>query len=184
MNSSRLSALTVAAAISLATLTSCGGASSTPRVEPAAVAHDTTQGPVTIVDIRSRQAYERGHIPYASLMENWMVPPELDAAPKEKPVVVYGDDTEGHDEEMAAAALVKAGFRKVSILKGGMAAYAALKLPTQSKQDEERAQELMDGFREQEKRKDDQGRHTKKLIESAKKDFSKIKQPEVQRPNF
>lgn len=184
MNRSRLSTLAVAAALSLSTLTSCGGASTTPRVEPEAVASDASQGPVTVVDIRSRQDYDRGHLPYASLMENWMVPPELDAASKDKPVVVYGDGAEGHDEEMAAAALVKAGFKKVSILKGGMAAYAARGLHTQSTADEERARELMDGFREQEKRKDDQERHTKKLLESAKKDFSKIKQPEVQRPNF
>ena len=184
MNRSRLSALALAAALSLVTLTSCGGGASTPRVEPEAVASDTAQGPVTIVDIRSRQAYDRGHLPYASLMENWMVPPELDDAPKDKPVIVCGDGADGFDEERAAAALVKAGFKKVSILKGGMAAYAALGLHTQSTEDEARAREMTDGFRKQEERKADEMRHFEKMAEKAKEEFKKIKQPKVQQPNF
>jgi rhodanese-related sulfurtransferase len=183
MNRSRLSALAAAAALSLSTLTSCGGAA-TPRVEPRAVALSTAQGPQTIVDIRGRQSYERGHLPYASLMENWMVPPELDAAPKDEPVVVYGDGDEGHDEEMAAAALVKAGFREVSILKGGMAAYAALELPTRSKDDEERASEMIEGLRGQEQRKADERRHLEKMVEKSREELKKVRQPEVQRPNF
>jgi rhodanese-related sulfurtransferase len=171
MNRTRFAALAAAAALSLATLTSCG--SSTPRVEPKALAFYSTQGPFTAVDIRNRPAFDRGHLPQAVLMENWVVPPELDETPKGQPVVVCGKGEEGKDEEMAAEALVKAGFKKVSILKGGMAAYAALKLPTQSKEDEERAQEMIESFQEQEEDREAMERHSKKLAEKLRDDLAK-----------
>ncbi len=169
MNRLRFAAL--AAALSLATLTSCG--SSTPRVEPRALAFYSTQGPFTPVDVRSRTEYDRAHLPDATLMENWVVPEELDERPKDQPVVVYGKGEDGRDEEMAAEALVKAGVRKVSILKGGMAAYAALKLPTQSKEDDELAEEMMEGFRKQQGERKAQEEHLKKTMEKAREDIGK-----------
>ena len=146
MNKSRLTALAATAALSLAALTSCGGPS-TPRVEAANVPYLMTQMPLTHVDIRSRAAYDKAHIAHAVFMENGVVPPELDETPKTDPLVVCGKGAEGEDEERAAAALVKAGFKNVSILKGGMNAYLAFNFPTQSTEDEERAQEILEDFR-------------------------------------
>jgi rhodanese-related sulfurtransferase len=146
MNRSRFTALAATAALALATLTSCGEPP-TPRVEPGNVPYFMTQGPLTSVDIRGRAAYDRGHIAHAVLMENGVVPPELGATPKDQPLVVCGGGADGEEEERAAAALVKVGFRKVSILKGGMNAYLALKLETQSTEDEQMGQEVMEKFR-------------------------------------
>lgn len=171
MKNLRFAALTAAAALSLATLNACG--SSTQRVEPKGLASYSTRGPVTAVDVRDRTAYDRAHLPGATLMENWVVPEELDEKPKDQPVVVYGNGEEGRDEEMAAEALVKAGFRKVSILKGGMAAYAALKLPTQSKEDEERAQEMLEEFREQQSKRADDAKQVEKTMKKALEEIRK-----------
>lgn len=171
MSRSRLSALTAAAALALSTLTSCG--SSAPRVEPSALALYSTRGQFTPVDVRGREAFDRGHLPHATHMENWVVPPELDETPREQPVVVYGEGEEGKDEEMAAAALAKAGFKKVSVLNGGMAAYAALKLPTRSTEDEENVRELMESFRQQEARKDAEREHSEKQVEKTREEMAK-----------
>ena len=146
MYKSRLTALAATAALSLATLVSCGGPS-TPRIEAANVPYLMTQMPLIHVDIRSRAAYDKAHIAHAVFMENGVVPAELDETPKTDPLVVCGKGEEGEEEERAAAALVKAGFKNVSILKGGMRAYQALKFPTQSTEDEEGARELIEEFR-------------------------------------
>ena len=147
MNRFRFSALAAAAALSLSALASCGGPS-TPRFEPASIAIYETRGPLTTVDIRSRAAYDRGHLPNAALMEfGAIVPDALDETPKEQPLVVYGEGEEGKDEELAAATLAKAGFKKVSVMRGGMAAYAALKLPTRSTAEDEEVREMLEDFR-------------------------------------
>ncbi|HEX8283949.1 MAG TPA: rhodanese-like domain-containing protein [Pyrinomonadaceae bacterium] len=146
MNRSRFTALAATAALSLAALTSCGGPS-TPRVEASNILYIATQVPLTPVDIRSRAAYDEGHLAHAVFMEKGVVPPELEETPKEYPLVVCGKGADGEAEERAAAALVKAGFKNVSILKGGMNAYLAYKLPTQSTEDEQMGAEVMEKFR-------------------------------------
>jgi rhodanese-related sulfurtransferase len=172
MNSSRFAALAAAAALSLATLTGCG--SSTPRVEAKGLASYSTRGPVTAVDVRDRNAYDRAHLPGATLMENWVVPEELNEKSKDQPVVVYGNGEEGRDEEMAAEALGKAGFKNVSILKGGMAAYAALKLPTRSKEEEERAAEMVEqAIKNASERVEDQKRMEKTMKKALDEAFKK-----------
>jgi rhodanese-related sulfurtransferase len=146
MNRSRFSALAAAAALSLSALASCGGPS-TPRFEPASIAIYETRGPLTTVDIRSRAAYDRGHLPNAALMEFGVIPDALDETPKEQAIIVYGEGEEGKDEERAAAALTAAGFKKVSVMRGGMAAYAALKLPTRSTAEDEEVREMLEDVR-------------------------------------
>ena len=146
MKKSRFSALAAAAALSLSALVSCGGPS-TPRVEPARIPFYSTQGPLTLVDIRGRDAYDLGHLPNAALMEFGVIPDALDETPKGQPVIVYGAGEEGKEEERAAAALAAAGFKKVSVMRGGMAAYAALKLPTRSTAEDEEVREMLEDFR-------------------------------------
>jgi rhodanese-related sulfurtransferase len=145
MNRSRFSAL-AAAALIFSVLVSCGGPS-TPRVEPASITLLSTRGPLTPVDIRGREAYDLGHLPNAALMEFGMIPEALDETPKERLLIIYGEGKDGKDEERAAAALTAAGFKKVAVLRGGMAAYAALKLPMRSTAEDEEMQEVMEDFR-------------------------------------
>lgn len=146
MNKSRFSALAAAAALSLAALTACGG-DPTQRIEAGMIPYLSTQMPLTAVDIRSRAAYDKAHIANSVFMENGVVPAELDDTPKETPLVVCGEGADGEEEERAAAALVKAGFKKVSILKGGMDAYLARNLHTQSSEDEQSARDIIEEFR-------------------------------------
>jgi rhodanese-related sulfurtransferase len=161
-------ALAVTAALSLASLTSCGGGDSTPRIEAANIPYLATQMPLTPVDIRSRAAYDDGHLAHAVFMENGVVPPELDETPKTHPVVVCGKGAEGEAEERAAAALVKAGFKNVSILKGGMKAYLAFNFPTQSTADEELGREFIEEYGNSQRSADDLTRDAERLKEQIK----------------
>jgi rhodanese-related sulfurtransferase len=85
-----------------------------------------------LVDMSSAQDFERGHIASARHVPLSQFDPENKdlAKVKELPVAVYCKD--GNTSSRAAARLVKAGFKHVYWLGGGLASWRSAELPTVS----------------------------------------------------
>lgn len=85
-----------------------------------------------VVDLSSAQDFERGHVPSARHVPLSQFDPENKdlAKAKELPIAVYCKD--GNTSANAAARLVKAGFKHVYWLGGGLAAWRGADLPTVS----------------------------------------------------
>ena len=82
---------------------------------------ESTQGSVTILDVRQPKEYESGHIPGAKLIPLPEVKDRLDEIDPEKPVVVYC--AIGGRSRVAAQMLSGKGFGKVYNLSGGIKAW-------------------------------------------------------------
>ncbi|GAB1545223.1 rhodanese-like domain-containing protein [Scytonema sp. NUACC21] len=83
----------------------------------------------TILDVRERNAYNRGHIMGAMAFPMDQLVDRAQSLAKSRDIYVYGDS----DEQTAEAAqqLRSAGFYHVSELKGGLAAWKAVGGPTE-----------------------------------------------------
>jgi len=83
-----------------------------------------------LVDLSSNQDYERGHVAGAKHVPLSQFDPENKdlAKVKDLPVAVYCKN--GTTSAQAAARLVKAGFKQVYWLGGGLAAWQQADLPT------------------------------------------------------
>jgi rhodanese-related sulfurtransferase len=86
-----------------------------------------------IVDVRSANEYEDGHVPGAIHLPFWQVGRKWQklASMRESPVVVYC----GHGPRayMAGAALKRRGFSHVVYLAGHMKKWREMKLPLEGK---------------------------------------------------
>lgn len=83
----------------------------------------------TILDVRERNAYNRGHIMGAMAFPMDQLVDRAQTIAKSRDIYIYGDS----DEQTAEAAqqLRSAGFYHVSELKGGLAAWKAVGGPTE-----------------------------------------------------
>lgn len=84
---------------------------------------------LTIIDVRDRAAFNRGHIVGAMAMPLDVVAERAAATiDKVRDMYVYGDSNE--QAAQAAQALIQAGFERVSIIQGGLEAWKAIAGPT------------------------------------------------------
>ena len=83
-----------------------------------------------MVDLSSTQDFDKGHIASARNVQMSQFDPENKelAKVKELPIALYCKT--GTTSAQAAARLVKAGFKQVYVLGGGLAAWRAADLPT------------------------------------------------------
>jgi ubiquinone/menaquinone biosynthesis C-methylase UbiE/rhodanese-related sulfurtransferase len=113
------------------------------QIPPQEAARSIRDLAVVFVDVRSQEAYAKSRIPRAlgiprgqlELKMEKMVVPEAT-----KQIVVYSED--GKLGKLAAHTLVELGYRNVTNLEGGIAAWQAAKLPldTQAKQTQAKMQ--------------------------------------------
>ena len=85
----------------------------------------------TILDVRSRAEFVRGHVPGATHIPFWQLARRIasvPASPNDSLVVYCGH---GPRAWIAAAALRRHGFAKVSYLKGHMSRWSRERLPEQ-----------------------------------------------------
>lgn len=98
-------------------------------VSPAQLTDLINRHDALVIDLRGQGDFEKGHI----LGAKHLLPSQLDPANKilakagDRPVVLVC--ATGMTAPASAAALVKAGFRQVSVLDGGVGAWSAAGLP-------------------------------------------------------
>jgi rhodanese-related sulfurtransferase len=103
------------------------------EVTPAALTLLINRENALVVDLSSTQDFDKGHIAGSRNVQMSQFDPENKelAKAKELPIAVYCKA--GTTSAQAAARLVKAGFKKVYWLGGGLAAWRAADLPTTRK---------------------------------------------------
>lgn len=99
------------------------------EIEPVDMTRLINHEDAVLIDVRDATAYGKRHILNARSVPAADIPDQIERLSKhaEKPVVLYCDA--GIASARAAAALVKAGFKRVHNLKGGMGAWEAAGLP-------------------------------------------------------
>jgi rhodanese-related sulfurtransferase len=98
-------------------------------IEPADTTLLINREDAVLIDVRDAAAFAKRHILNARSVPAAELPDQLERLAKhaDKPVVVYCDT--GISSARAAAALVRAGFKRVHNLKGGLGAWEAAGLP-------------------------------------------------------
>jgi rhodanese-related sulfurtransferase len=102
-----------------------------PWVNPAQATHLINREDAVIIDVREPAEYAAGHVLGAKnvpLARLDAPTPDL-VKRKERPVIVYGDDSDRAGK--AAAALKKHGFTRVTNLSGGIKAWQDAGLPVE-----------------------------------------------------
>ena len=86
---------------------------------------------LTIIDVRDRSEFNTSHILGAVPMPaNELIERALDSLELDRDIYIYSDTDE--ETATAAAKMREAGFRKVSELRGGLAAWKAFGYPVES----------------------------------------------------
>lgn len=105
-------------------------AAQAPRISPAEVEARRAQGTeVVVLDVRSAQAYERGHILGARSTPRSQLAQHLASLPKDRLLVTYCTCADDFNAALAVMSLKAAGFTQVAALRGGMYAWQDAQLP-------------------------------------------------------
>ena len=97
---------------------------------PALLAQIDAGTPPTILDVRSRWEFMRGHVPTARHIPFWSIAARTSDIPSASPVVVYC----GHGPRayVAGAMLRLSGFRRILYLEGHMRQWRQARLREES----------------------------------------------------
>lgn len=95
-------------------------------------ATDPDRVPV-VVDARLKYPYEHSGVTLPGALRMHPDAPEPSRLPTTRDIVIYDSDPDEIAAERLAIALVRRGFRRVSVLKGGIADWMAAKFPVETK---------------------------------------------------
>ena len=103
------------------------------ELSPMAAAAMLSQGDAVALDVNGAAEYQKGHIVNARNVPHNQLDTSIKSLEKlrESPVLVYCKH--GNLSARACSQLVKAGFSKVRLLKGGLTAWQGENLPVTSK---------------------------------------------------
>jgi len=83
-----------------------------------------------VLDVREPEEWAQVHIPGATLIPLGQLAARVDEVPRDRPVLVYCRS--GNRSQEGRDILLRAGFTRVTSLRGGIKAWAAAGLPTVS----------------------------------------------------
>lgn len=92
------------------------------------VVQQINQRQAILIDIRKAESYKAGHIPQARNIPAEDLVTKTEKIAKDKPIIVVCDT--GRNAQRSVADLRKQGFTDVSVLEGGLVAWAQAGLPT------------------------------------------------------
>ncbi len=95
-------------------------------------AGDADQAPI-LVDARLKYPYAHSSVKLPGALRIHPNAPDANGLPRDRDIVVYDADPDELAAERLALALVRRGYRRVSVLKGGIADWMAAKFPVESK---------------------------------------------------
>ena len=84
---------------------------------------------IVVADIRIKAVYDLKHVAGAILMPSTEVESHLDELPRDQEIVFYCGCSGDGDSAYAALILYKNGYKNVSALQGGVAAWEAAGYP-------------------------------------------------------
>jgi rhodanese-related sulfurtransferase len=90
-------------------------------------------GAPLIVDARLKYPFEHSAVKLPGAIRMHPNAPDPARLPLDRDIVIYDSDPDELAAEQLALALLKRGYRRVSVLKGGIADWMAAKLPVESK---------------------------------------------------
>ncbi|MFT0532714.1 rhodanese-like domain-containing protein [Castellaniella hirudinis] len=104
-----------------------GRGRSVPRLAVADAVQQVNREQGLFIDIRPADQFKTGHIPQARNITLDTLESHLGTLPQDKPIVLV--DARGRDSARALTQLRKHGFKQVSCLDGGLAAWAEGGMP-------------------------------------------------------
>ena len=100
------------------------------QINPNAAVQMMNQRQAILIDIRSADSYKAHHIPQTRHIPSAEIVDKTAKIDKDKPIILVCNT--GRSAAAPAAALRKNGFTNVSVLEGGITAWAQAGLPTKS----------------------------------------------------
>lgn len=98
------------------------------HLNPSQAVQKINQDQAILIDIRSVESYKAHHIPQARNIPSSELSAKTGKIAKDKPIIVVCDT--GRNAQSSVSQLRKEGFTDVSVLDGGITAWAQAGLPT------------------------------------------------------
>lgn len=100
-------------------------------ISPSQAVQQINQHQAILIDIRSAESYKAGHIAQARNIPEAELATKTEKIDRTKPIIVICET--GRNANRSAAILRKQGFTDVTVLDGGVMAWAQAGLPTKTK---------------------------------------------------